>query len=171
VVQVVGRLPGGAQETLVDLGVEDGDALPFVGQHVGVAARRRRALDYRSAAANPKGCDQQQHLPQIENIGISPDRIDAAICNGLARAAETTRGLDWFEVQSVGGPLENRAIARLPITIKVGSSTVEAGCKAILAQRLKRSGMCWNMPAPRHPHPAHLSGARIAKAATSPGYL
>jgi flavin-binding protein dodecin len=96
----------------------------------------------------------------IENIGISPDRIDAAICNGLARAAETTRGLDWFEVQSVSGHLENRAIARLPITIKVGSSTVEAGCKAILAQRLKRSGMCWNIPAPRHPHPALPPGQR-----------
>jgi flavin-binding protein dodecin len=37
----------------------------------------------------------------IEIVGTSPDSIDAAIRSGLARAAETTRGLDWFEVQSV----------------------------------------------------------------------
>jgi flavin-binding protein dodecin len=37
----------------------------------------------------------------IEIVGTSPDSIDAAIRRGLARAAETTRGLDWFEVQSV----------------------------------------------------------------------
>ena len=36
----------------------------------------------------------------IEIIGTSPDGIDAAIRNGLARAAETTCGLDWFEVQT-----------------------------------------------------------------------
>jgi flavin-binding protein dodecin len=37
----------------------------------------------------------------IEIVGTSPDSLDAAIRSGLARAAETTRGLDWFEVQSV----------------------------------------------------------------------
>jgi dodecin len=37
----------------------------------------------------------------IEIVGTSPDNIDAAIRSGLARAAGTTRGLDWFEVQSV----------------------------------------------------------------------
>ncbi len=56
----------------------------------------------------------------IEIIGTSPDGIDAAIRNGLARAVDTTRRLDWFEVQSVRGHLENRTIAHFPITIKVG---------------------------------------------------
>jgi flavin-binding protein dodecin len=37
----------------------------------------------------------------IEIVGTLPDSIDPAIRSGLARAAETTRGLDWFEVQSV----------------------------------------------------------------------
>jgi Dodecin len=32
----------------------------------------------------------------IEIAGTSPDGIDAATRNGPARAAETTRGLDWF---------------------------------------------------------------------------
>jgi flavin-binding protein dodecin len=52
----------------------------------------------------------------IKIIGTSPG-IDAAIRNGLARAAETTRGLDWFGVQSVRGHLENRAIAHFHLKI------------------------------------------------------
>jgi flavin-binding protein dodecin len=56
----------------------------------------------------------------IEIVGTSSDGIDAAIRNGLARAAETTRGLDWFEVQSVRGHLENGTIAHVQVTLKVG---------------------------------------------------
>ena len=47
----------------------------------------------------------------IEIVGTSPDSVDAAIRNGLARAAKTTRGLDWFDVQSVRGHLEDGAVA------------------------------------------------------------
>jgi flavin-binding protein dodecin len=46
----------------------------------------------------------------IEITGTSPNGIDAAIRNSLARAAETTRGLDWFEVQSVRGYLKNEQL-------------------------------------------------------------
>ena len=56
----------------------------------------------------------------IEIVGTSPDSVDAAIRNGLARAAETTRGLDWFEVQSVRGHLEDGAVAHFQVTLKVG---------------------------------------------------
>jgi dodecin len=56
----------------------------------------------------------------IEIVGSSPDTIDAAIRNGLARAAETTRNLDWFEVQSVRGHLENGTIGHFQVTMKVG---------------------------------------------------
>jgi flavin-binding protein dodecin len=47
----------------------------------------------------------------IEIVGTSPDSLDAAIRSGLARAAETTRGLDWFEVQSVR-VISNRGLLR-----------------------------------------------------------
>jgi dodecin len=56
----------------------------------------------------------------IEIVGSSPDGIDAAIRNGLARAAETTRNLDWFEVESVRGHLENGAVGHFQVTMKVG---------------------------------------------------
>jgi flavin-binding protein dodecin len=56
----------------------------------------------------------------IEIVGSSPDGIDAAIRNGVARASETIRGLDWFEVQSVRGHLANGAVGHFQVTLKVG---------------------------------------------------
>jgi dodecin len=56
----------------------------------------------------------------IEIVGTSPEGIDAAIRNGVSRAAKTTRGLDWFEVQSVRGDIEDGAIAHFQVALKVG---------------------------------------------------
>ncbi len=36
----------------------------------------------------------------------------------------------------------------------IDSGTVEATCKAVIGQRLKLSGMRWNIPGARHPHPS-----------------
>lgn len=56
----------------------------------------------------------------IEIVGTSTDSVDTAIRNGLARAAETTRNLDWFEVESVRGHLEKGSVAHFQVTMKVG---------------------------------------------------
>ena len=56
----------------------------------------------------------------IEIVGTSSDGVDTAIRNGVARAAQTTRGLDWFEVKSVRGDIEDGAIAHFQVTLKVG---------------------------------------------------
>ncbi|MGH3638476.1 MAG: dodecin [Mycobacterium sp.] len=56
----------------------------------------------------------------VEIVGTSPDGVDAAIRNGVSRAAQTLRGLDWFEVQSVRGELEDGQVAHFQVTLKVG---------------------------------------------------
>jgi flavin-binding protein dodecin len=56
----------------------------------------------------------------IEIVGSSPDSIDAAIRNAVSRASQTMRGLDWFEMQSVRGHLQDGAIAHFQVTLKVG---------------------------------------------------
>jgi len=56
----------------------------------------------------------------IEVVGTSPDGVDAAIRNGLARAAQTMRSLDWFEVRSVRGDLADGTVAHFQVTMKVG---------------------------------------------------
>ncbi|KAA0094654.1 dodecin domain-containing protein [Mycolicibacterium sp. P1-18] len=56
----------------------------------------------------------------VEIVGTSPDGVDAAIRNGISRASKTLRGLDWFEVQSVRGELEDGQVAHFQVTLKVG---------------------------------------------------
>jgi dodecin len=63
----------------------------------------------------------------IEIVGSSPEGIDAAIRNAIARASETMRGLDWFDVQSVRGHLQDGAIAHFQVTLKVGFTLEQSG--------------------------------------------
>lgn len=55
-----------------------------------------------------------------EIIGTSPDGIDAAIRTGVARASETIRNLDWFEVTEVRGHIKDGQIAHYQVGMKVG---------------------------------------------------
>jgi dodecin len=56
----------------------------------------------------------------IEIVGSSPDGVSAAIRNGLSRVAETTRNVEWFEVDSIRGVVDNGAIGYYQVTMKVG---------------------------------------------------
>jgi dodecin len=56
----------------------------------------------------------------VEIVGSSPEGVDAAIRNGIARASRTTRGLDWFEVLEIRGQLADGAVAHVQVTMKVG---------------------------------------------------
>ena len=55
-----------------------------------------------------------------EIVGTSPDSVDAAIRNGLARAASTLRHLDWFEVTEIRGYLDEGEIKHFQVGMKVG---------------------------------------------------
>lgn len=61
-----------------------------------------------------------------EIVGTSPESIDQAIRNGVERASQTLRGLDWFEVVSVRGELEEGTVAHFQVTLKVGFRLDEA---------------------------------------------
>jgi flavin-binding protein dodecin len=77
-----------------------------------------RAQDYPSPA-DPNAMSNHPYRV-IEIVGTSPDGVDAAIRSGVARAAQTMRGLDWFEVQSIRGQLADGAIAHSQVSMKVG---------------------------------------------------
>ena len=55
-----------------------------------------------------------------EIVGTSPDGVDAAIRNGLERAARTLRHLDWFEVLETRGHLADGKVAHFQVRIKIG---------------------------------------------------
>ncbi|MFI0718679.1 MULTISPECIES: dodecin [unclassified Streptomyces] len=55
-----------------------------------------------------------------EIVGTSKDGVDAAVRNGIARAAQTLRDLDWFEVTQIRGHIENGEIEHYQVGLKVG---------------------------------------------------
>jgi flavin-binding protein dodecin len=55
-----------------------------------------------------------------EIVGTSPDSMDSAIRNGIRRAAETLRHLDWFEVTEVRGQIADGEVAHYQVGLKIG---------------------------------------------------
>ncbi|MFH8618861.1 dodecin [Streptomyces sp. NPDC017979] len=55
-----------------------------------------------------------------EIVGTSPEGVDQAIRNGINRANQTVRGLDWFEVTQVRGHLTDGRIDHYQVGLKVG---------------------------------------------------
>lgn len=55
-----------------------------------------------------------------EIVGTSTEGIDDAIKGAVARAAETLRGLDWFEVTEIRGHIEDGAVGHVQVGLKVG---------------------------------------------------
>jgi flavin-binding protein dodecin len=56
----------------------------------------------------------------IEVVGTSPAGVDAAIANAVARAAQTVRALEWFEVTDTRGHIVDGQIAHTQVTVKIG---------------------------------------------------
>ena len=57
---------------------------------------------------------------KIELVGSSPDSIEDAVKNALARASKTIRNMRWFEVTETRGHVEEGRIAHWQVTVKVG---------------------------------------------------
>jgi flavin-binding protein dodecin len=55
-----------------------------------------------------------------EIVGTSPDSLDQAIRNGVDRAAQTLRHIDWFEVTDVRGYIRDGSVNHYQVTLKIG---------------------------------------------------
>ena len=56
----------------------------------------------------------------IEITGSSPDGVTPAIERAVAKASQSLRGLDWFEVTEIRGHIEEGNITHFQVTLKVG---------------------------------------------------
>jgi flavin-binding protein dodecin len=56
----------------------------------------------------------------VEITGSSPDGVSEAIDRAIAKASETLRHLDWFEVVSMRGQIEDGRVAYHQVTLKIG---------------------------------------------------
>ena len=62
--------------------------------------------------------DQTYGITEI--VGTSGESVHQAIRNGIGRAAQTVRNLDWFEVSTIRGHIENGEVAHFQVQMKVG---------------------------------------------------
>lgn len=56
----------------------------------------------------------------VEIVGSSPDGCDQTIQSAIAKAGETIKNIDWFEVVETRGHIQNGKIAHYQVTLKVG---------------------------------------------------
>ncbi len=57
---------------------------------------------------------------KVELAGSSTESSDKAIENALAKAAETIRNMEWFEVQETRGHIVDGKVAHWQVVLKVG---------------------------------------------------
>ena len=55
-----------------------------------------------------------------EIVGTSGESIHQAVRNGVARAAETVRHIDWFEVKEVRGTVRDGQVDAFQVRLKLG---------------------------------------------------
>ena len=55
-----------------------------------------------------------------EIVGTSPDGIDQAVRNGIERAGQTLRHIDWYEVPHIRGQAKDGAVEHFQVGMKVG---------------------------------------------------
>ncbi|MEU4833423.1 dodecin [Streptosporangium sp. NPDC023615] len=55
-----------------------------------------------------------------EVVGTSGESVEAAVRNGVRRAAQTLRHLDWFEVTEIRGHIEEGEVGHFQVSMKVG---------------------------------------------------
>jgi dodecin len=56
----------------------------------------------------------------VEITGTSPEGVTQAIDRAVAKASETVRNLDWFELISVRGQIDEGRVAHYQATLKIG---------------------------------------------------
>lgn len=55
-----------------------------------------------------------------EIVGTSPTSLEDAVRNGVNRAAETLRHLDWLEVTEIRGQIVDGEVQHWQVGVKIG---------------------------------------------------
>jgi hypothetical protein len=58
--------------------------------------------------------------PMVEIVGVSDDSIQQAVRNALAKASETIRNIDWFEVKNIRGSVNKKGEPTFQVEIRIG---------------------------------------------------
>ena len=61
-----------------------------------------------------------QTYKMIELVGTSESGVTEAIDAAVAKAGESLKGLDWFEVSNIRGQIVDSKVAWYQVTVKIG---------------------------------------------------
>lgn len=56
----------------------------------------------------------------IEIVGVSDDSIQQAVRNAIAKAQKTVRSIQWFEVESVRGSVQQDGKPEFQVHVRIG---------------------------------------------------
>jgi dodecin len=56
----------------------------------------------------------------VEITGTSPAGVKEAIDGAIAKASQSLRNLDWFEVVGIRGQIADGSVAHYQVTLKIG---------------------------------------------------
>jgi dodecin len=56
----------------------------------------------------------------VEITGTSPNGVETAINNAVAKASQSLRNIGWFEVLNVRGHIEDGKVGHYQVTLKIG---------------------------------------------------
>lgn len=62
--------------------------------------------------------DRTYRLTEI--VGTSTESMEDAVRNGVSRASQTLRHLDWFEVTEIRGQIDGGEVQHWQVGIKIG---------------------------------------------------
>jgi hypothetical protein len=55
-----------------------------------------------------------------ELVGTSPNSIEEAVKNAIAKASKTVRNMRWLQIQETRGHIDDQKVAHWQVIIKVG---------------------------------------------------
>jgi flavin-binding protein dodecin len=65
--------------------------------------------------------DSDEHTYRLsEIVGTSSESVHQAVRNGLRRASQTIRNLEWFEVTQIRGTVADGEVGWFQVSMKVG---------------------------------------------------
>ena len=91
---------------------------------VGVAGAERVFIVFVATATDNAGMAEHVYK-KIEIVGSSPNGMEEAVHNALARASKTIRNMRWFEVTETRGYLEDGKVEHWQVTLKIGFTLEE----------------------------------------------
>ena len=62
----------------------------------------------------------------IELVGSSDQGVQQAIDGAIAKAAQTIRNLDWFEVKEIRGNIRDGGVAWYQVRVAIGFRVLDA---------------------------------------------